>query len=67
MTKQEEFWFKCPGCGYFAGVDKEQALGQVSIDCPECDFHETGKISPLIFTSTPTNPKKFFSSFHKNA
>lgn len=32
---------ECPGCGYLACIDKDQYEGKVSIDCPECDYHET--------------------------
>ncbi len=32
---------KCPGCGLVARVDQEQFEGKVSIDCPECPYHET--------------------------
>ncbi len=31
----------CPECGRTGWIDGEQYRGQVSIDCPECDYHET--------------------------
>lgn len=38
----EAVWkFCCPGCGLVGEVDLDQVQGKVSIDCPECDFHET--------------------------
>jgi hypothetical protein len=32
---------ECPGCGLVLGIDAEQYAGQVSMDCPDCDYHET--------------------------
>ena len=32
---------KSPGCGLVLGIDTEQYAGQVSMDCPDCDYHET--------------------------
>lgn len=32
---------RCPGCGLDAWIDSDQFAGRVSIDCPECDYHET--------------------------
>lgn len=32
---------KCPGCGQWGEIDDEQLQGHVSIDCPDCEFHET--------------------------
>lgn len=53
------FWFKCPKCKNMGIVDHEQAMGAVSIQCPTsgCDFHETGRVSPLITSETPTRPE----------
>jgi hypothetical protein len=40
-------------------VDEDQAEGRVSIECstPGCDFHETGKVRPLIASRIPTRPE----------
>ena len=32
---------KCPGCGLEARADEDQVLGRVSVDCPQCPYHET--------------------------
>ncbi len=38
----EMVWkFMCPGCGLVGEVDLDQVQGRVSIDCPNCPFHET--------------------------
>ena len=31
-------WFRCPN-GHLGTIDIEQYRGEVSIVCPECDFH----------------------------
>lgn len=31
---------KCPGCGLEARIDQDQYEGKVSIDCPNCEYHE---------------------------
>ena len=36
-----EVKYRCPGCSRWGFIDKEQYRGEVSIDCPECEFHET--------------------------
>lgn len=35
---------KCPGCGLEAIADEDQVNGRVSMDCPECPYHETHNI-----------------------
>jgi hypothetical protein len=37
--------FHCPGCGQWADIDDDQFHGRVSIDCPDCEFHETLDLS----------------------
>lgn len=32
---------QCPKCGMWGDVDDDQLHGRVSVDCPQCDFHET--------------------------
>lgn len=32
---------RCPGCGLVLAVDFEQYRGEVSMDCPDCEYHET--------------------------
>ena len=41
---QEVWYIKCPGCGLEAMADMDQMEGRVSIDCPDCDYHETHTI-----------------------
>ena len=36
---------KCPGCGIWAYIDDDQWYGKVSIDCPNCSYHETHNFS----------------------
>lgn len=33
--------FKCPSCGIWGYIDNDQYHGKVSLDCPNCEFHET--------------------------
>ena len=33
--------FKCPICGIWGTIDEDQFNGRISIDCPNCEFHET--------------------------
>ena len=39
--------FVCPGCGLTATIDQDQYEGKVSIQCSECDFHETINLKEL--------------------
>jgi predicted Zn-ribbon and HTH transcriptional regulator len=32
---------ECPDCKSVGYADADQYRGEVSIDCPECDYHET--------------------------
>ena len=38
---------QCPGCGIWADVDDDQWSGRVSMDCAECDYHETHDLREL--------------------
>ena len=49
------YQFCCPGCGLCGDIDADQMEGRVSIDCPECDFHET--LRPRI-VATPLFAEK---------
>lgn len=31
----------CPNCGTRGRIDRDQYEGKVSVDCPECPYHET--------------------------
>ena len=33
--------FRCPGCKHVGDIDDDQFHGRVSIDCTNCDYHET--------------------------
>ena len=37
----DDHLIECPRCGVVGSVDADQYAGRVSIDCPECDYHET--------------------------
>lgn len=32
---------RCPLCDHAGWIDREQLCGEVSIDCPNCSYHET--------------------------
>ncbi len=32
---------RCPKCGVWAYMDDDQYHGKVSVDCSNCDYHET--------------------------
>ena len=32
---------ECPECNLKAWIDQDQYYGEISIDCPECEFHKT--------------------------
>lgn len=36
---------RCPECGLEARADGDMIHGRVSIDCPECPYHETHDLS----------------------
>ena len=38
----------CPKCGLKARIDQDQFEGKVSVDCPECEFHETHDFRPFL-------------------
>ena len=38
---KEQVQMKCPGCGIWGDVDKDQVEGLVSCKCPECGAHWT--------------------------
>jgi hypothetical protein len=40
--------FLCPGCGLIGRLDDDQWNGRVSIDCPECAFHETINLAACL-------------------
>lgn len=52
-----DYWFRCPDCGEMGAIDDDQAEGRVSIVCPSCPFHETGKVTRKVLTTTPTKPE----------
>lgn len=33
--------FRCPGCKGVGEIDDDQFNGRVSIDCTNCEYHET--------------------------
>lgn len=40
--------FQCPQCSLWGDIDEDQFYGRVSIQCPECTFHETIDLSALV-------------------
>lgn len=41
----KERLYQCPNCGIVAQLDEDQFRGRVSIDCPDCPYHETHDLS----------------------
>ena len=39
-------YIRCPSCGVVGQIDSEQLRGEVSIDCPDCEYHETHDLTP---------------------
>ena len=37
--------FVCPNCGLEGIIDDDQYHGRVSIDCPDCPYHETVNVA----------------------
>lgn len=49
---------RCPGCGCFAEIDGDQYYGRVSLDCPNCEYHETHDLRGIpIITPDPRAPR----------
>lgn len=41
-TTDESFpLFRCPGCKQVGDIDDDEFHGRVSIDCTNCEYHET--------------------------
>ena len=55
--------FCCLGCGLCADIDADQLEGRVSIDCPECEFHET--LRPRI-VAAPRWEEKLLAAIDKD-
>ncbi len=46
LYQWQKWWFVvCPGCDLKGKIDDDQFHGRVSIDCPECPYHETHDLS----------------------
>ena len=45
--------FRCPDCGLVGDVDEDQWFGRVSIQCPECEYHETRNIDAEVRAPEP--------------
>lgn len=39
---------RCPGCKQAGSVDLDQYQGKVSIQCDNCDYHETHNLTGTI-------------------
>ena len=39
--------FQCPNCNVWAYLDDDQYNGRVSVDCSNCDYHETHNFKNL--------------------
>lgn len=45
---KEQIQLKCPSCGTWGDVDKDQAEGVVSCICPECGNHWIAEVDGEI-------------------
>lgn len=43
--KKDTAFVRCPGCQETLWINQDQYEGKVSMDCPECDYHETHDVS----------------------
>lgn len=51
-TNSEAFpLFRCPGCKQTGIIDKEQYEGIISIQCHNCNYHETKDWSDVKYES----------------
>lgn len=57
--------FKCPGCQQWGDIDNDQFHGQVSIDCPNCEYHETIPVSVMGWRTPLKGPEGWVRSTHK--
>ena len=46
----------CPECQFKGRIDIEQLTGRVSIDCPNCPYHETHDLSKDFMLSVGIDP-----------
>ena len=51
--------YKCPGCQNWGDIDEDQFHGTVSIDCPNCEYHETINVAVMGWRTPLTGPKGF--------
>jgi hypothetical protein len=51
--------FKCPGCQTWGDIDSDQFHGRVSVDCPNCEYHETIPLSVLAWQTPLKGPRGF--------
>lgn len=42
------FLGRCPNCGLVARLDADQVHGRVSVNCPDCPYHETHDYSSQV-------------------
>ena len=40
-NKEKTAYVRCPECGRNGWIDADQWCGATSIDCPNCEYHET--------------------------
>lgn len=41
-----QWLLRCPRCRLWADIDADQLVGEISVDCPECSYHETHDYRP---------------------
>lgn len=52
LDGNKEWKMKCPGCEAWGFIDDDQYHGRVSIDCLECDYHETVNLAVVCTEAT---------------
>lgn len=50
LDGKEVIKVQCPNCKVWAIADDDMLFGKVSMNCPECYYHETHNISLLLKT-----------------
>lgn len=52
---EQQIQLKCPGCGQYGDIDGDQFRGRVSIDCPDCEYHETVNLAKVMTSHGETD------------
>lgn len=47
LDGEQQRKIKCPDCGIWGLIDDDQWHGRVSVNCPNCDYHETHDLASM--------------------